>query len=165
MENFVKEVFVEPNDVWKYFQSRQKELQENSVDILAQCQFDGISLQVCITDCKGFPELTLELDDSVLEKDYALNESSCSTISQNLFSKFDDYCKSPESLGIDEEISEDDEEYDVEREMEILEATKQFLSVLFNIPNEELEDMEMLLLILNNIESMLYDEYGLISER
>jgi len=165
MEKFVKEVFVEPKDVWKYFQSRQKELEKSSVDIIAQCQFDGISLQVCITDCKGFPEITLELDDSILEKDYALNELSCNTISQNMFSKFDDYCKFPETLGINEDVSEDDDEYDAVREMEILEATKNFLSVLFNIPDEELEDMEMLILLLNDIESMLYDEYGLISER
>lgn len=155
------EVFVKPEDVWNYFQSRLEALRENSVDILAQCQIGDSSLQVCITEHKGFPKVTIELDDSVLNKEFAVNPADCLNVSRLTYSMFEDYCDFPESLIGEEE----EEELDAFREAEIIEATKEFLGNLFDIPEDELEDEEMLSQIINDIESLLYDEYGLVIER
>lgn len=154
-------IYVKPDEIWDYFQRNKKHLEE-VVEVIAEVELDDkTSLQVCITEDNGYPKLTLELEDDVLEKECAISKADCDVVSHKFYAVFENTIeKLNESLKI-EEI----EEFSYEREDEILEALAEFLTVILNVPVDAFEDDELVGMILQSFEEVLYDNFGLIINR
>lgn len=154
-------IYVKPDEIWDYFQKNKKHLKE-VVEVIAEVELDDkTNLQVCITEDNGYPKLTLELEDDVLEKECAISKSDCDVVSHKFYAVFESTIeKLNESFKIDES-----EEFSYEREDEILEALAEFLTVILDIPVDAFDDEELVAMILESFEEVLYNDFGLVIDR
>ncbi|MBR4022684.1 MAG: hypothetical protein IKI94_08875 [Ruminococcus sp.] len=156
-------IYVKPDEIWDYFQKNKKHLEE-VVEVIAEVELDDkTKLQVCITEDSGYPKLTLELEDDVLEKECAISKSDCDIVSRKLYTTFE---STAERLNESFEVEEENEELiNYEREDEILEALAEFLTVILDIPVDAFDDEELVAMILESFEEVLYNDFGLVIDR
>lgn len=155
-------IYVKPDEIWDYFQKNKKRLKE-VVEVIAETELDDkTSLQVCITEDNGYPKLTLELEDDVLEKECAISKSDCDVVSHKFYATFE---STAEKLNESFEVEESEELINYEREDEILEALAEFLAVILDIPVDAFDDEELIVMILESFEEVLYNDFGLVIDR
>lgn len=161
-------IYVNPGDVWDYFQ-KNKELLAERLDVIAEIEVDeGYELQVFVTEEDGYPLLSIEFEDDVLEKECAISEIDCTLVAKKFFKMLEEHkydCLS-DSQYDDSEIVTDNSleaEYDVdveyvdEREDELRLLLSNFLLEAMCVSEGAVEfDNQELSALLDEIEEAAY---------
>lgn len=165
------QTYVRPDDVWDYFQKNKKRL-EDAVDVIAEITIDGIeeTLQICLTEEKGYPLLTIEFDDEQFEKECAISENDCMQVARKLFKMLDGYEQKISEPPQEEDNADNspiadasDVEIVDEREMELALALQEFLINALGYAADEVDcddigiDYDELMSILDKFEEVLYE--------
>lgn len=84
-------IYVSPDDVWEYFQKHKIRLAEE-LDVIAEIELEGESgLQIFITEDNGFPLLSIEYEDEILEKECAISKADCTLVARKFFKMLDEH--------------------------------------------------------------------------
>lgn len=158
-------IYVNADEVWNYFQKHKARL-GNALDVIAESVEDGVEtgLQIFVTEENGYPQLSVEIGDEVLEKEFAISESDCALVARKFFKMVENFTHKSNKAADTPETDEADEtdiEIVAEREFELCEAFLSFLmfamgydeSEAANIPIDE----EFLIPLLDEVEAICAD--------
>lgn len=164
-------VYVNPDDIWNYFQKNKKRLEiaMDNVSEVLNVETKKPLVKIYLTEENGRPSVTIERvissdDEKVIAKGCAMSADDCKEIYKNFLNQLKGYDKdfskltSESSLGTDD----DDLQFVVNREIELTEALASFLNILmgFDDSDEVVYGDNELLEILNDIEMMMYQDFG-----
>lgn len=164
-------VYVNLDDIWNYFQENKKHF-ETAMDSVAEVlnvEIEKPLVRIYLTEENGFPSITIERvlsndDEEVIAKECAMSEDDCKEIYKKFLNQLKgcdkDFSKlnSESSFG----VGDDDLQLIADREIELTEALANFLNILmgFNDSNEVIYGDDELLEILDDIEMMMYQDFG-----
>lgn len=167
------EVYVKPDELWDYFQKHKKRF-EGAMDNVAEVLDDETKsplVRIYLTEENGYPSMTIEQvhgedDEEILVKECAISAKDCVAVYQKLLKQLEEYAEEIKSE-TEYEVDETDFEIVAEREAELREALAFFLNTLmgFDESDEIAYDDEELSDILNNIEMMMYQDFGYVAYR
>lgn len=164
-------VYVNPDDIWNYFQKNKKRLEiaMDNVSEVLNVETKKPLVKIYLTEENGRPSVTIERvissdDEKVIAKGCAMSADDCKEIYKNFLNQLKGYDKdfskltSESSLGTDD----DDLQFVANREIELTEALASFLNILmgFDDSDEVVYGDNELLEILNDIEMMMYQDFG-----
>lgn len=164
-------VYVNPDDIWNYFQKNKKRLEiaMDNVSEVLNVETKKPLVKIYLTEENGRPSVTIERvissdDEKVIAKGCAMSADDCKEIYKNFLNQLKGYDKdfskltSESSLGTDD----DDLQFVINREIELTEALASFLNILmgFDDSDEVVYGDNELLEILNDIEMMMYQDFG-----
>lgn len=156
-------VFVEPQNVWNYFQQNRERL-KGVCDIIAEIELEGVDLQVVLTEKNSLPQISIELSESnepIVDeciKNSEICEDTVKTyfkIAENLSGEEANNCVAKTQIA---------DELDfltvARRETQLLSALKEFMTVAMGYSDDEFEfdiKEEEFTGILDCIENTLYE--------
>lgn len=167
------QVYVKPEELWEYFQKHKKRF-EDAMDNIAEvvdAEAEDSLIKIYLTEEKGYPSMTVEQvfgydDEEVLAKECAISANDCSEVYRKFLNRLDEYdkkvsgAKSVSSSGVDET----DLQIVLDRSFELKEALAVFLNTLMGYESDEgIYGDEELAEILDNIEVMMYQEFGYVA--
>ena len=145
-------VYVNPDDIWNYFQEHKKYLEiamDNIAEVL-NTKTEKSLVRIYLTEENGYPSVTIERvlsndDEEVIAKECAMSADDCSDIYNKFLNKLKEY----DQLAAD-------------RETELTEALANFLNILMGLDDSDeiIYGYEELLEMLDDIETMIYQDYG-----
>lgn len=167
-------IYVNPDDVWDYFQKHKAHLADTLDEIAAAETADDedIGLQVFITEENGYPQISIEYGDEVLEKECAISKNDCIQVVRKMFQMVEKYepiisdAHTEEDEDTTATVDETDLELVAEREAELQIALEEFLYKVMGCSEGEMEfDETELSEMLDSIEETLYGVFGYLMYR
>lgn len=167
-------IYVNPDDVWDYFQKHKVHLADALDEIAAAETADDedIGLQVFITEENGYPQISIEYGDEVLEKECAISKNDCIQVVRKMFQMVEKYEPIISDTHTEEDedttatVDETDLELVAEREAELQIALEEFLCKVMGCSEGEMEFEEIELSeILDSIEELLFEAFGYLMYR
>ncbi len=158
-------IYVNADEVWNYFQKHKARL-GNALDVIAESVDNGVEtgLQIFVTEENGYPQLSVEIGNEVLEKEFAISESDCALVARKFFKMVENFVPMTDEAAAISESNETDEtdiEIIAEREFELCEAFLSFLMFAMGYDEAEAADFpvdeEFLIPLLDEIEVICAD--------
>lgn len=128
-------VYVEPENVWKYFYNNFQRMKDEVVIIGEEPETDSY---VAITEEEGFPSVLAYLNGTCEYKEKCRNSEVCSEATKDLYNGFlaqDTKCDD-EDITLEDTLEEEGLIY--EREDELTSAFESFMTVVLDDPEYEL---------------------------
>lgn len=171
-------IYVNPDEIWDYFQKHKVRLAEQ-LDVIAEIESESESgLQIFVTEDNGFPLLSIEYEDEVLEKECAISQSDCTVVARKFFKMVEDHkdeymseVSQYSDSSIVTDLSEDSEtnadwEYVEEREDELKLLLTNFLLAAMGMSEGDMEfDDGELSALLDEIEDSVYNTVNCVLYR
>lgn len=166
-------IYVNPDDVWDYFQKHKAHLADtlDEIAVAETADDEDIGLQVFITEENGYPQISIEYGDEVLEKECAISKNDCIQVVRKMFQMVEKYEPIISDTHTEEEdatatVDETDMELVAEREAELQIALEEFLCKAMGCSEGEMEFEEIELSeILDSIEELLFEAFGYMMYR
>lgn len=180
-------IYIQPEDVWEHFQTNRAHLMEN-LDVVAEIiegrrDNEVVGLQVFVTEQNDLPILSVEYEDEVLAREYAISKNDCTSVAKKYIKMIEDFSdlsedntegndySDEEIIGFSEDNHEpdgdsehsleEDREYVEEREEELKMALYNFILESVGCTEEELVyDDSSIKEILDELEDTMYTVAG-----
>lgn len=154
--------YLAPERVWRYFQNNKEYLKDHMQEIASDKTGDGSFLKVYLTNEYGYPEITVESDSIVVDRDCAINCNDCTSVVARLYKVAESYYADEETT-FDEDATYEDYKIVNDREIELQNATLNFLSKVMNVDEDEAVELygEEIDDIIDTLQDMLFEEFGL----